>query len=78
MIFMLIYSSRYRTSSATTKLTSNGEEWKNADFFLFNVSRCGKIGNDAVYVKEDCDKKIISFSSKRILNYFWHNFPFDV
>lgn len=47
-------------------------------FFLFYVSRCGKIGNDAVYVKEDCDKKIISFSSKRILNYFWHNFPFDV
>ena len=59
MIFMQIYSSRYRTT--TTKLKSSGEEWKNAD-----VSRCGKIGDDELYVKEDHDKKIISFVSKKL------------
>lgn len=43
MIFMLIYSSRYRTSSTTTKLKSNGEEWKNADFFCFMFQGVGKL-----------------------------------
>ena len=62
MIFMQIYSSRHRTT--TTKLKSNGEEWK-------NVSRCGKIGDDELYVKEDHDKKIISFGSKKLFKLFF-------